>query len=159
MLCWAHGLGKLTAGVCLLRRQSSWEPPIKANWLVIVSQAGLSSIHLSPLQNGIFLKTVCMAASLSALCSCTFLGRDPTALTSPNQLTASLHSLLMVLLYLFRRAFNATVPSPSTLLQGWVDCAAQRWSQTLHGPDLGVCGLSWWWAVLLGDTLRPLCSY
>ena len=74
---------------------------------------------------------------------CTFLWRDPSPLTSPNDmaLLPSL-SLFKGLFYLLSRAVDVTVSPPSTLLQGWVDCSEPRWSQPLHGPALAAIFLS-----------------
>lgn len=52
-----------------------------------------------------------------------------------------LHCALTALFYLFSRVFNVTVPPPSTLPQGWVDCSKLTWLLPLGGPISDVCGL------------------
>lgn len=160
LTCCAHSLGELTAGVYLLWWQSSWEPPIKANWFVIVShkQDTLPSIcshyffrvlcsvdHCEDsLYGGILVYTMQLHVP----------GKGSLSTNFPKLDEGFIALLLTVLFWLF----NITVSPPSTLLQGWVDCSELRWSQPLHWTALGVYGLSWWWGVLLSDTIRPLYS-
>lgn len=54
-----------------------------------------------------------------------------------------LHCTLTALFYLFSRVFNVTVPPPSTLPQGWVDCSEPKRLLPLGEPVLSVCVCVW----------------